>query len=102
MQTNAQKNNEVILTIDKETLSPTQLRLIKSLNSLMVAVVAAEDEAEYFETSATMIRKIAELIKHSNFPEHHKNIPYGNQAVEFALDSLNGELEENNLTNLDN
>lgn len=102
MHTLNQKQTELLMKLDTEGLTATQVRLVKSIHSLLAAVVSSDDEAEYFESSAELFRKAAELIKHSNFAVDHKEMSYGDQAVEFAVDTLNETMDENKLQNLDN
>ncbi|MGE3609094.1 MAG: hypothetical protein AB7I27_05865 [Bacteriovoracaceae bacterium] len=96
------KEKELHIKLSVEDLTPTQIRLIKSMTALMAHALTAEDESEYFETSSQLLKKAAELIKHANFAEHNKKICYGEQAVEFAVDFLNESLIENKLHNIDN
>lgn len=102
MQSLSKKEMELILKMDTETMSPTQIRLVKSIHALLANVLSSEEEGEYFETSAELMKKTAELIKHSSFATSHKNMSYGEQAVEFAVDTLNESLDENKIQNLDN
>lgn len=102
MQKLEQKENELTIKLSVEELSPTQIRLIKSMTSLMVHALSAEDESEYFETSSQLLKKAAELIKHANFAENHKAMAYGEQAVEYSIDFLNESLSDNKLGNIDN
>jgi hypothetical protein len=76
--------------------------LVKSIHALMANVLSAEEEGEYFETSSELMKKTAELIKHANFALTNKNMSYGDQAVEFSVDTLNESLDENKIQNLDN
>lgn len=100
MHTLGQK--ELLMKLDTEELTSTQVRLIKNLHALLANVLASDDEAEYFETSAELLRKTAELIKHANFAVDHQEMAYGDQAVEFAVDFLNETMEEKKLSNIDN
>jgi cyclopropane fatty-acyl-phospholipid synthase-like methyltransferase len=102
MQNLGQKTNEINIKLSTEELTSTQVRLIKSIHALMAHVLTAEDEPEYFETSADLLKKTAELIKHSSFAQQNKEMSYGDQAVEFAVDYLNETLEGNKLHNIDN
>ncbi len=66
-------------------------------------VLVAEDEDEYFEASAQLLKQAVQLIKHSNFPEDSKSaIPYGDQAIEYAVEELNDALEASGHVNIDN
>ena len=98
MQSLGQKQKELVIKLNIEELTPTQVRLIKSINSLISNVLSADEEAEYFDMSSELIRKTAELIKHSEFADQNKNMAYGDQAVEFAIDFLH----ENKVQNIDN
>jgi hypothetical protein len=95
------KDKDLLIKIDTQELSPTQVRLLKSINSLMTHVLSAEDESEYFETSAELFRKTAELIKQAEFAQKNKEISYGEQAVEFAVDFLSETIRSNG-HNIDN
>ena len=99
MQTHKEK--ELQLKLNVEGLTPTQVRLIKSIHSLLANVVATDEESEYFEMSAELLKKTAEAIKHSNFAVEHKELNFGLQAVEYGIDSLN-EAMGNSTNILDN
>ncbi|MES2849125.1 MAG: hypothetical protein V4685_08720, partial [Bacteroidota bacterium] len=66
-----------------EELSPAQIRLIKTINTLLVQVLTAPDEPEFFDGSAEFMRTCAGAIKQSNFTESLKSkdgISYADQA----------------------
>ena len=91
------------LTVDTTELSPTQVRVLKQLHTMMMQVLTAEDEAEYFECSAQMLKQAVQLVKHSSFPAQQRDgIPYGEQAIEYAVETLNEALSNNGHINLDN
>lgn len=90
------------MKLDTEGLSSTQVRLVKTIHSLLATVISSDEESEYFEASAELLKKAAEVIKHSHFASENKSISYGDQAVEFAIDSLNECLDGNKVQNLDN
>lgn len=102
MQSLSQKNKELQLKLDTEGLSVTQVRLVKNIHALLAHVLVSEEESEYFETSAALLKKTAELIKEANFSAQNKQMAYGDQAVEFAVDYLNEAIEDNKIANLDN
>jgi hypothetical protein len=99
---NLNPKHELLMKLNTEELTPTQIRLCKSLHSLMASVLTAEDESEFFEMSAELMKRTAELIKHAAFSEKNQHINYGEQAVEFAVDFLNENLDQNKLGNIDN
>jgi hypothetical protein len=102
MQNLTTKDKELLLKLTTDGLTPVQVRLFKTIHSLLSDILAPDNEAEYFEASAELLKKTAELIKHSNFAVLHKEMSYGDQAVEFAMDALNECLEGNKIQNLDN
>ena len=102
MQDLRANSKELLLKINAEELTPTQVRLLKSVTSLLSQVLTAEDETEYFEMSADLMKKVAETIKHSDFADKNKAMSYGTQAVEFAIDFINESLDQNKLNNIDN
>jgi hypothetical protein len=102
MQDLRANSKEILLKINAEELTPTQVRLLKSVTSLLSQVLTAEDETEYFDMSADLMKKVAETIKHADFAEKNKSMAYGTQAVEFAIDFINETLDQNKLHNIDN
>lgn len=102
MQDLRANSKEILLKINAEELTPTQVRLIKSVTSLLSQVLTADEESEYFEMSADLMKKVAETIKHSDFADKNKGMSYGTQAVEFAIDFINESLDQNKLNNIDN
>lgn len=94
MQGLGQKEKELLMKLNTEGLTAAQVRILKSLHNLMANVLTSEDESEYFEASAELMKKTAELIKHSQFALHNKEMSYGDQAVEFAVDTLNETMED--------
>lgn len=102
MQDVRPETKELQIKINVEELSPTQVRLIKSVTSLLAQVVTSDEESEFFEMSAELMKKVAETIKHSDFAEQNKKMSYGTQAVEFAIDFINESLDQNKIHNMDN
>jgi hypothetical protein len=93
------KDSTLLLKIDTFDLNPAQIRLLKHINTLLVHVIAADEEAEYFEISAELIKQTAALIQNTNFTKDQR---VTQQALEFALDFLQDRLDENSTVNLDN
>lgn len=102
MQGLTHKEKELLMKIETEGLSTTQVRLVKSIHALLANILVTDEESEYFETSAALLKKTAELIKLANFSQENKNMSYGDQAVEFAVDTLNESIEEAKLSTFDN
>jgi uncharacterized protein YaaN involved in tellurite resistance len=95
-------NKELTIKLNVEEMTPTQIRLIKNITSLLSSVLSSDEESEYFELSSELLKKTAEIIKHSDFANMNKNMSYGDQAVEFAVDFLNETLDQNKMNNIDN
>lgn len=98
------KKEELILKLETSELDPHQVRSLKALHVVLASVVTAEDEAEYFEGAAELMKLCAAIIKQSHFTETAKaeGINYGDQAVEFAIDSVNEAMNESKVINFDN
>lgn len=102
MQHLTKKEHELLIKLNVEEMSPRQVRLVKNITALLTSVVSADEESEYFDSSSELFKKVAELVKHSQFAETNRNINYGEQAVEYSIDNLNEALEDNKLHNIDN
>lgn len=96
------KSKDLTMKMNTEELTTTQIRLVKSIHSLLANVLVADEEGEYFEASAELIKKTAELIKHASFATENKSIAYGDQAIEYAVDTLSEEIDEHRVHNIDN
>lgn len=102
MQDMGRKEKELLLKLNVEAMTSVQVRLVKSINSLMAHILTAEDESEYFDASAELMKKAAELIKQADFAHQNKDMNYGDQAVEFSVDFLNEAMDDNKVGNIDN
>jgi hypothetical protein len=102
MQSLTHKEKELLMKIETEGLSNAQVRLVKNIHALLANILVSDEESEYFETSADLLKKTAELIQEANFSVQNKKMAYGHQAVEFAVDSLTESMDENKTQILDN
>lgn len=98
----SKKEQELVIKLNVEEMTPRQVRLVKTITSLLTNVVSSDEEGEFFDASSELFKKVAELVKHSQFAESNRNINYGEQAVEYSIDNLNETLEGRNLHNIDN
>ncbi len=90
------KKQPISIQLDTTELTPAQVRLIRSLNTIVSHVLTTDDESEFFEGSAECMRLCASLIKQSYFVQELKdqdNIPYADQAIEYSMDVLQDSLE---------
>jgi hypothetical protein len=93
------------IKLDVTELNPQQVRLIKTVNTLLVQMLSAPDEAEFFDGSAEFMKAAANAIKQSNFVDNAKgmtNINFADQALEFAIDNLQENMQNNKIINFDN
>ena len=102
MQHLTKKEHELLIKLNVEEMTPRQVRLVKNITSLLTSVVSADEESEFFDSSSELFKKVAELVKHSQFAESNRKINYGEQAVEFSIENLNETLAASNLHNIDN
>lgn len=93
------------ITIDTKDLGPAQVRLIRSLNTAISEVLRTRREGELFEQSAEIFRIMASLIQMSRFIDENRQastIPYDKQAIEFALDVLDQQINNSEVIKYDN
>lgn len=102
----SQKLEQKILQIDVdvEKLAPHQIRLIRSVNSLLSNVLVTDDEEDFFETSYELMQAVASAVKQANFNKDnkHSEIHYATQALEFSIDALNDKIQNNDIVSFDN
>lgn len=93
------------IEVDSLEMSEQQKRLVKTVNSLLSHVMTTDDEQEYFDSSSELMRVVATAIKKSNFAGEYganEQIPYGNQALEFCVDTLSDQVYEDTVVKYDN
>ena len=90
------------LEIKIEDLNPQQVRLLKSINSMLTHIMTTKEEDEYFDGSSELLRLVASAIKKANFSKTDENIKYGQQALEFCVDTLTDQVYEENVIKYDN
>ena len=95
---------KVTAEFDSKDLDPANVRLIKSLNTLLFQLLRTTEEAEFFNNSAEVLRMCAAIIQQSKFPTAHKSdkVPYAHQALEFAMDLLQEQMLKAKIINYDN
>lgn len=99
------KNSKLNIEIDTNGLTEAQVRLIRSLNAMLTHVLLTDEESEFFDGSAEFMRMCASLIKQSQFTERllkENNIPYADQALEFAVDVLSENMTLKKVLQYDN
>lgn len=95
---------KMFIEIDTTEMSASQIRMLKTLNSLLSHVLVTESEGEFFENSAEVMRMAASLIKQANFVNDMKmdDIPYAEQVLEYSLDVLQDQISLSKVVSYDN
>jgi hypothetical protein len=96
------KSKNLTLEFNTDELSEHQIRLVKSINSMLAHVLTTDVEDEYFDSSSELLRLVANAVKKANFSENDKKIEYSKQALEFCVDILNDQVYEDQLMKYDN
>lgn len=92
------------LSIKTEGFTESQIRLIKSLHSLIENVLFTKEEDDYFDSSAEIIRICASLIKQAQFIkelEVKSEIPYSQQVLEYSIDLLEESINNSDIIRYD-
>lgn len=99
------KDKTITIEIDGTELTPAQIRLIRSLHTMLAHVMITENEEEYFEGSAEFMRMCASLIKQARFTEQlrdQSDVPYAQQALEYSVDVLQEYVTASKVVTYDN
>lgn len=101
---NKDTHKHLQIKLDVSELNQQQIRLLKTLNTMIVQVMTAPDEAEYFENSAEFLKLAASVVKQSNFAETNKGtgVAYADQALEYSLDTISETLQSAKIVTFDN
>jgi len=96
------KDKVLFLEIDTTEMSEQQVRLIKSINSMLSHVLTTDQESEYFDGSSELLRLVASAVKKANFSNEEGTIEYSKQALEFCVDILSEQVYEGDILKYDN
>lgn len=97
--------SELIIPVDQTSLSPPQVRLMKSFNVAILKALTTQREDQFFKNCEEAMKVFASMAGQSCFAEHQSkksSIPYARQAVEMAIESLLEHLGQNLITRHDN
>ena len=99
-----EKNGQLQIHLDISTLNPAQVRLLKKITTSLQEVVTSEEEYEFFEGSAELMKLCGQLIQQAQFVHAHQAgpIPYAKQALEFSIDHLTDSLHKGRSLRVDN
>ena len=89
------------IEIDTTELNELQVRLMKRVVSTLEYVMHTDEESEYFESSAELLRLVAETIKFSHFTTQDKALDHAEQALQYSVDKLADQIYENTLVKHD-
>ncbi len=98
----SQKN--LMVEFETRNLTVDQIRMIKTVCVTLMQVVGTEQEDEFFEESAELLRQCAALITESRYGRSNKDskIPYTVQAIEYSIDVLQDYLTDSKIVKYDN
>lgn len=103
MQTFKHGQNNLQIHVDTRELEERQVRLIKTVNTLLTSLMTTENEGDFFEHTSEIMRTIATAVKHANFTRANRGaIPYAEQALEYSIDTLTDELHDAKFVRYDN
>jgi hypothetical protein len=95
--------NNLEIKVDTTELKESQIRLIKSVNTLLTQLMTTSEEGEFFENTADIMRTIATAVKNANFSKSaNAGIAYAEQALEYSLDTLSDEIHDAKFVRYDN
>ena len=95
MTTSQLKQEIMNIDFDTTELNSQQIRLVKTINSMLSHVLTTDEESEYFDGSAELMKMVASAVKQSNFTTEWANdesIPYATQALEFCVDIVSDQI----------
>ncbi len=98
------KDKTLTIELDTAELNPQQVRLVKTINSLIAHIATTEDENDYFETCSALMKQVAAFVKQANFNDFppYDEIPYAEQALEYSIDSIIDNIHSDKLNSYDN
>jgi hypothetical protein len=98
------KQQKIFIEVDTTEMTAAQVRMLKTLNSLISHVLVTENEGEFFDNAAEVMRMAASLIKQANFTTDMKgnDIPYAEQVLEFSIDVLQEHMSQAKVVSYDN
>jgi hypothetical protein len=105
MATTQLEQKSVKFEFDTTELNSSQIRLIKSICSMLNHTLTTDDEGEYFDGCTDLMRMVASAVKQSNFTtewNENKNIPYAQQALEFCVDTIADQMYSDDIVKHDN
>lgn len=100
------KKQKLVIELSVDQMHPGQVRLIRSINTVLGHLATTCEEADFFEQSAELMRLCASLIQQTNFTmgEQKKKSPiaYGDQALEYSIDTLQEQIHMAKVVTYDN
>ena len=99
------EQKKINVEFDTTELNSQQIRLIKSISTMLNHILTTDDECDYFDGSAELMRMVASAVKQANFTtqwRENTNIPYAEQAIEFCIDQIADQMGSTNITKYDN
>ena len=105
MATSKLEQKSLNIKFDTTELNSSQIRLIKSICSMLNHVLTTDDECDYFDGSADLMKMVAGAVKQANFStewQANTDIPYAEQALEFCMDMVADQMHGDDIIRHDN
>ena len=109
MATSKLEQKSLKVEFDTTELNASQIRLVKSICSMLNHVLTTDDECDYFDGSADLMKMVAGAVKQANFSTHceasgegNSKIPYAEQALEFCMDMVADQIHNEDVIRRDN
>jgi hypothetical protein len=105
MATSKLEQQSLQVEFDTTELNKSQVRLVKSICSMLNHVLTTDDECDYFDGSADLMKMVAGAVKQANFStecQANTNIPYAEQALEFCMDMVSDQMHGDGIIRHDN
>ncbi len=93
---------KMALELDISELNDQQIRLIKTIHTMLSHVLTTDDEEEYFDGAAELMQLIANAVKKASFSNQDSKIEYSTQALEFSMDLLAETVQNGRFLKYDN
>ncbi len=98
MSLTEKKSPTLLLNLNTKNLKPEQIRLIKRINTVLHQVLKTQGQEDFFRSSAELLTLAASAI---NFSQFEKEQDFTREALGYALDTLEENIEHKKLIHYD-
>ena len=105
MSNHTLSKHSLTINFDTQELGPGQIRLIRSLATMISHTLTTDEESDFFESASELLKMCSMLVKQSNFILNLPNTKakdYAEQAIEYSVEGLLENLHDKKIISLDN